>query len=191
MMRGRPSTPEEINDAVEWARWNQEHYTRREAITGADLLNSPDAPEWAEIESEQNYRRGYSHGFTEAANAAGKLFSPGGYNRPREIASMLEDWNLGAVLEWRRKAYLDVVNHVSDQRPPDFSFENWQVVRARILARDKKRCVICGSKKRLRVDHITPVRFNGTATDDNLRTLCGVCDAKKMAGFDLSKEGGS
>jgi 5-methylcytosine-specific restriction endonuclease McrA len=60
--------------------------------------------------------------------------------------------------------------------------------RARILARDDYTCQMCGAKVgdldpynpgrtvRLEVDHIVPISLGGTNDDDNLQTVCNVCN---------------
>jgi len=57
----------------------------------------------------------------------------------------------------------------------------WPAIRLRALRRDGFRCVKCGARGRLEVDHIEPVR---TAPErafdlDNLQSLCGACHSRK------------
>ncbi|MDI6816870.1 MAG: HNH endonuclease signature motif containing protein [Actinomycetota bacterium] len=51
--------------------------------------------------------------------------------------------------------------------------------RERIFKRDNYGCVICGNSADLSIDHIIPVSKGGTSDDENLRTLCGLCNGKK------------
>jgi len=51
--------------------------------------------------------------------------------------------------------------------------------RKAVMDRDKKKCVECGSKRRLEIDHIIPVSQNGTSSIDNLQVLCRSCNRKK------------
>lgn len=56
--------------------------------------------------------------------------------------------------------------------------------RWRIIARDGRRCVVCGQDGQsspLVVDHIIPIAEGGTDSDDNLRTLCQDCNSGKGA----------
>lgn len=53
--------------------------------------------------------------------------------------------------------------------------------RRRILARDKHRCVECGSTKELTLDHIVPQSRGGTGRVGNLQTLCAPCNRRKAA----------
>jgi hypothetical protein len=54
-----------------------------------------------------------------------------------------------------------------------------QDLRWRIFERDSYRCLACGSKADLTVDHIVPVIHGGTNVDSNLQTLCRPCNSAK------------
>ncbi len=60
--------------------------------------------------------------------------------------------------------------------------KSWEVTLAKkaALLRDEYRCVLCGSTKRLEVDHIKSFARHPElrAAIDNLRTLCSVCHRK-------------
>lgn len=51
--------------------------------------------------------------------------------------------------------------------------------RARIHARDGHKCLGCGSKENLNIDHNIALIRGGTDDDDNLQTLCGSCNSSK------------
>ena len=57
----------------------------------------------------------------------------------------------------------------------------WKALRYAAKRRDGWACVKCGSKYRLEVDHIAPVRDAPDLAFDltNLQTLCGPCHGKK------------
>lgn len=57
----------------------------------------------------------------------------------------------------------------------------WAVLRTAAKRRDGWKCVKCGSRYRLEVDHIKPVRDRpDLAFDlDNLQVLCGGCHGRK------------
>lgn len=57
----------------------------------------------------------------------------------------------------------------------------WQVLRHAVLERDGWKCRCCGTRKRLEVDHIQPVRTAPDKAFDprNLQVLCGTCHTKK------------
>lgn len=57
----------------------------------------------------------------------------------------------------------------------------WAAVRLQAKRRDNWKCVQCGSRYRLEVDHIEPVRHRPDLAFDltNLQTLCGPCHGRK------------
>jgi 5-methylcytosine-specific restriction protein A len=61
------------------------------------------------------------------------------------------------------------------------STRRWQSVRHAVLERDGWKCVQCGERRRLEVDHIKPVRSNPELSFDpgNCQSLCGPCHTKK------------
>lgn len=57
----------------------------------------------------------------------------------------------------------------------------WQVLRFAAKRRDSWKCVQCGSRHKLEVDHIKPVRTHPELAYvlDNLQTLCTSCHTRK------------
>ncbi len=53
-----------------------------------------------------------------------------------------------------------------------------------IYHRDGNRCVRCGCRKNLEVDHIYPISKGGKTTPNNLQTLCHRCNVEKGARTD-------
>ncbi len=53
-----------------------------------------------------------------------------------------------------------------------------------IYHRDGNRCVKCGSRQNLEVDHIYPISKGGKTTPNNLQTLCHRCNVEKGARTD-------
>jgi len=45
-------------------------------------------------------------------------------------------------------------------------------IKRKIFKRDKYRCLQCGTRKNLTIDHILPRILGGTDAEDNLQTLC-------------------
>lgn len=52
-------------------------------------------------------------------------------------------------------------------------------VRDKIFRRDNHRCLECGSREDLTIDHVIPKSKGGTNKSDNLITLCKSCNTKK------------
>lgn len=53
------------------------------------------------------------------------------------------------------------------------------LIREYVFNRDSYKCVLCGSKEFLQVDHIISVYRGGENTLGNLQTLCRSCNAGK------------
>ena len=52
-------------------------------------------------------------------------------------------------------------------------------MRFAVYNRDNNRCVKCGSRNNLEVDHIIPIAKGGKTVFDILQTLCKSCNQKK------------
>jgi 5-methylcytosine-specific restriction enzyme A len=63
------------------------------------------------------------------------------------------------------------------------STARWRRLRRLILRRDEYKCVTCGARGRLEVDHIKPVRDAPELAyaADNLQSLCVSCHSAKTA----------
>ena len=61
--------------------------------------------------------------------------------------------------------------------------KRWARLRREVLDRDGWRCVKCGRRGRLEVDHVIPMRFGGAVYAlENLQTLCRApCHFEKTA----------
>lgn len=64
---------------------------------------------------------------------------------------------------------------------PVIRTRRWKTLRGRILERDDWRCVKCGARRDLEVDHVKPVRDAPELSFDpsNLQTLCPSCHSRK------------
>ncbi|RXF73904.1 HNH endonuclease [Hansschlegelia zhihuaiae] len=64
---------------------------------------------------------------------------------------------------------------------PVLKTKRWQVLRHQVLERDGWACRSCGSRRRLEVDHVRPVRNAPERAFDagNLQTLCAQCHTRK------------
>ena len=54
-------------------------------------------------------------------------------------------------------------------------------LRWEIFERDGYACQRCGSRRRLTIDHVTPVSRGGGNDSSNLETLCRMCNSSKGA----------
>jgi hypothetical protein len=126
--------------------------------------------------SEDNYRRGYHHGYSQAMDDW-RALTKRGYIRSSEIWNILGRFFDRALLAWR------YARHRGDRiLPPRAQYPDpWPEIRKRIIARDEC-CVVCDSTHRMEVDHIIAVADGGLPEDDNLRTLCARCHAERRRG---------
>lgn len=53
-------------------------------------------------------------------------------------------------------------------------------LRLKVYERDGFKCVYCGSKKNLSLDHVTPESKGGATVEGNLVTACKPCNSKKQ-----------
>ena len=65
-------------------------------------------------------------------------------------------------------------------KPRNGSTRQWRNTRARVLARDRWTCQLCGAVAH-HVDHITPVLFGGSDDESNLQAFCADCNLAKGA----------
>lgn len=56
-----------------------------------------------------------------------------------------------------------------------YNLANWRRVRIKVLERDNYKCIRCGGKEKLQVNHIKFRQLGGKDTLDNLETLCNKC----------------
>lgn len=63
--------------------------------------------------------------------------------------------------------------HTEDRAPID------RETRRLVYKRDHYRCVWCGSRDRLQLDHVVPWSAGGSEDIDNLRTLCAQCNSRR------------
>ena len=92
---------------------------------------------------------------------AAKLERLIGATEPVDLKALAEFTRAGS---WRERSE---IRPVSD------------AVRAAVLVRDRGRCRNCGSARRLEVDHIIPISRGGSSEEDNLQTLCRLCNRRK------------
>ena len=99
--------------------------------------------------------------------------------------------------EIKSEKYIQILNFLKHQQPhykeveseipppkghknsPYITFGVPKEQKERIMERDDHKCVKCGSKKRLSVDHIHPRSAGGSGEDNNLQILCVSCNSSK------------
>lgn len=90
------------------------------------------------------------------------------------VAALAHQWAHDAYAERTAREFHPPVAPRPNSRVPFKASE-----RTAILERDAYRCVLCGSHRKLHVDHIIPVCKGGTNDRANLRTLCSRCNIAK------------
>jgi len=76
-------------------------------------------------------------------------------------------------------AVIKEVNEYPQRRKQASIYTSNRKVRERILSKYNHKCVECGSKKDLTIDHIIPVLLGGNNSDENLQVLCRSCNSCK------------
>ena len=88
-------------------------------------------------------------------------------------------WKLNSTPLDVRKASRDFSRRYTHLRRPgdDLTFEDWCV----ICRNYDNKCVYCGLKKKLTVDHVVPLSKGGAHTASNVVPACSTCNASKGA----------
>lgn len=61
-----------------------------------------------------------------------------------------------------------------------YKTQQWAAVRLEAKRRDGWKCIQCGARGRIEVDHVKAIRHGGAAYDlANLQTLCVACHSRK------------
>lgn len=167
-------------------RWflDQEHYDVqkqdsgiKDPVTESELSDQsiPLPPEWYLRDREYQYRKGFYNGILEAARLVQKLYREGGYTRPSEISSMLDEW-VFELDQWKVSALHEP--ELSVYGSPDLDWKPWAEIKYETHERDGWRCTECGSAQKLECHHVYPVREGGLPVLENLTTLCKECHQK-------------
>lgn len=86
----------------------------------------------------------------------------------------------------RKLVLIKLADNASDQGEcwPSYG-SKWDVIRVRVLQRDKGLCQLClragVAREAKTVDHIIPKAHGGTDADSNLQSLCWPCHKAKTA----------
>jgi 5-methylcytosine-specific restriction endonuclease McrA len=94
-------------------------------------------------------------------------------NGKAEVVSELDEPLVSATKTFRKPIVIRLYKYVY------IPFRKVQLNRYNIYKRDGHKCVYCGSKKDLTLDHVTPKSKGGKNTWKNLVTCCGSCNVKK------------
>ena len=103
---------------------------------------------------------------------------------PYEYA-MMELWRCLCATQGMVPNYLEA--RVVENRPQRATNRRKGITsrkRLNVYARDRYRCVTCGSHDDLTLDHIHPVSKGGSNEPSNLQTMCRVCNSRKGATLD-------
>lgn len=90
----------------------------------------------------------------------------------------------GALPSKRHKKYCSVrcSDRFYDEEVKPYILD-WNLLRKTAKRRDKHKCVKCGARRKLQVDHIKPIHRGGEEFNlENLQTLCIVCHKIKTQG---------
>lgn len=76
---------------------------------------------------------------------------------------------------------LHKINYLNSLEPRKIAqkFIGKKNIREFIFKRDNYKCLSCGTKKKLSIDHINPINKGGENKLSNLQTLCKSCNSKK------------
>lgn len=98
----------------------------------------------------------------------------------RKIRTVRKEYSYPSVIRLRR--YINL------------PYKNIVLSRHNIMKRDGNRCLYCGSRKNLTIDHVMPRSRGGRDTWENLATACNECNVRKgdltpqEANMELSQE---
>ncbi len=107
----------------------------------------------------------------------------------QKLVEKMQEFNVSTIEELfikMRKA-LDVKKEIrkySKKKPDNIKSRNIPAtVKRKVFARDNNKCVICGSKRNLELDHITPISAGGLTIESNLRITCRSCNYRNAVIF--------
>ncbi|MEO0896339.1 MAG: HNH endonuclease [Bacteroidota bacterium] len=86
-------------------------------------------------------------------------------NDQRKLRTIASDFKFPSIIRLHRYVHLP--------------YKRVNLSRHNIFKRDRNRCVYCGSRESLTIDHVVPKSCGGRDTWDNLVTACQKCNAKK------------
>ena len=144
--------------------WYQEHYADPEYVESerarGRAYSATDRGK--EVGLAQNRKRRAEH--REEVNRKHREYARERYNNDPEYKQHLAEW-------FRRRRNMKRSNGGT------YELDEWQM----LVAMTKGKCLCCGKKRKLELDHVKPVSKGGTSNLDNLQPLCRSCNAGKGA----------
>lgn len=173
-------TCRKFNFAIPFDREGQRAYFPPAYIDDEHPDYRADSPNYVDfnIHDEQAYRRGFCEGFEDAV----RYLDCDDKSLLAARRNAIHNW--GAAKVWFGASSPGTIE------PFDIEIGSRSKVPAKlrwkILERDQRKCVACGASPDqgaiLQIDHIVSVYNGGSNDEDNLQTLCAVCNLGKGKG---------
>lgn len=122
-----------------------------------------------------------------------QYYEPSAYNRISELISLMrknKELTLEehyAISNSQKHFYLNYykIKNLNDAEPRIIAqkFIGKKKIRTFIFNRDKNKCLKCGKKTNLQIDHINPISKGGENKLSNLQTLCNSCNSIKRDNY--------
>ena len=106
-----------------------------------------------------------------------------------QLIEKMDEFGVSSVEELfiKMRKTLDVKKEIrkySKKKPDNIKSRNIPAaVKRKVFVRDDNKCVICGSKRNLELDHVTPISVGGLSTEFNLRVTCKSCNSRNAVIF--------
>ena len=107
----------------------------------------------------------------------------------QKLVEKMQEFNVSTIEELfiKMRKTLDIKKEIrkySKKKPDNIKSRNIPAtVKRKVFARDNNKCVICGSKRNLELDHITPISAGGLTIESNLRITCRSCNYRNAVIF--------
>ena len=157
------SDPEKHAVQLERQRtWYREHYADPEYVESERARNR------AYHATERGKEVGLAHGrkwraeHRDEVNAKHRAYVKDRYHNDPEFKEHLTEW-------FRRR------RNVKRSNGGSYDLADWQA----LVRMAEGKCLCCGKKRKLELDHIKPVMEGGTSNLENLQPLCRWCNASK------------
>ena len=81
-------------------------------------------------------------------------------------------------VDWADRTHRKLVHFKTEARPANRTYIP-AYTRKLVFICDKYRCVKCGSRENLEIDHMVPLARGGSSRLENLQLLCQDCNRRK------------